>query len=86
MQRVGLMLSGLTDLLPMAGATTPIGQDLLKVISILAKHVPPGATTQASDRKAIDQMAMKNAQQSQTNQALRQQPGGGQQEAMGAAA
>ena len=91
MQRVGLMLKNVTEMLPMVGATSEIGKDLLKVINILSKHVQPGSTTQASERNAIDQMALKNAQQAQTNQALRQQgaqgqQGGGQGAAMGEAA
>lgn len=77
MQRVGLILKMATDALPMAGATTDIGKALLKVINDLSKHVQPGSNTQASERSAIDQMAMKNAQQTQTNQAIRQPQAGG---------
>ena len=61
----------------MAGATSDIGKTILDVLGKLAKHVPSGSNTQASERNAIDQMAMKNAQQNQQMQALKAQQGGG---------
>ena len=79
MQRLGLVIKQLTDILPLAGATSDIGKTVLDVLGKLAKHVPAGSNTQASERNAIDQMAMKNAQAAQTNQALQKQSmGGGQ--------
>ena len=80
LQRVGLVIKQLTEILPMAGATSDVGKTILDVLGKLAKHVPSGSNTQASERNAIDQMAMKNAQAAQTNKALQGggQPGGGQ--------
>ena len=80
LQRLGLVIKQLTEILPMAGATSDIGKTILDVLGKLAKHVPSGSNTQASERNAIDQMAMKNAQAAQTNKALQGggQPGGGQ--------
>jgi hypothetical protein len=86
MQRLGLVIKQLTDILPLAGATSDIGKTVLDVLGKLAKHVPAGSNTQASERNAIDQMAMKNAQAAQTNKTLQQPqgqqggqpPGGGQ--------
>jgi hypothetical protein len=80
LQRIGLVIKQLTEILPLAGATSDLGKTILKSLDSLAKHVPSGSNTQASERNAIDQMAMKNAQSQQTNQALKQQsqPGGGQ--------
>jgi len=85
MQRLGLVIKQLTDILPLAGATSDIGKTVLDVLGKLAKHVPAGSNTQASERNAIDQMAMKNAQAAQTNKSLMQggsgqggqPPGGG---------
>ena len=77
LQRVGLVIKQLTEILPMAGATSDIGKTILDVLGKLAKHVPSGSNTQASERNAIDQMAMKNAQAAQTNKALQQPQGGG---------
>lgn len=75
LQRVGLVIKQLTEILPMAGATSDIGKTILDVLGKLAKHVPAGSNSQASERNAIDQMAMKNAQAAQTNQALMKSPG-----------
>jgi hypothetical protein len=69
MQRLGLVIKNLMDLLPMAGATD-LGKTINKMIEMGLKHVPAGSNTQASERNAIDQMAMKNMQASQTNQQL----------------
>ena len=74
MQRVGLVVKQMTDMLPLVGATSDLGQALMKAISSLAKHVPPGSTSQAQDRNSIDELARKNAQQAATMQQMR--PGG----------
>jgi len=82
MQRLGLVIKQLTEILPLAGAASDIGKTVLDVLGKLTKHVPAGSNSQASERNAIDQMAMKNAQATQTNQMLQKQsmgpPGGGQ--------
>ena len=78
LQRVGLVIKQLTDLLPLAGATSEIGKDVLKAISTLAKHVPSGSTNPAAERNEIDRLATQNAQQSQMNKQLRQPAAGGQ--------
>ena len=70
-QRVGLIIKQLTDLLPMAGATSDIGKTVMKAINDLAKHVPPGSTSPAAEKNSIEQMAMRNAQQSQMMQQMR---------------
>ena len=82
MQRVGMIIKQLTDLLPMAGATSEIGKSVLKCINDLAKHVPAGSVSPAAERNNIEQMAMRNAQQSQTMQSMKPQggAGGGQQQ------
>src|SRR5580693_2393863 len=79
MQRLGLVIKNLMDLLPMAGATD-LGKTINKMIEMGREHAPAGSNTQASERNAIDQMAMKNAQAAQTNKTLQQPQGqqGGQ--------
>ena len=88
MQRVGLLVKQASEMLPLAGATTDLGKDLLKVINILTKHVQPGATSPAAEQQNIQQMAMKNAannqammQARQQQQQQQQQPQGGGQQA-----
>lgn len=72
-QRMGLLLKMATEILPLAGATSESGKVLLDIIGKLSKVVQPGSNTQASERNAIDKMAMQNAQQSQMMKQM--QPG-----------
>lgn len=74
---VGLGLMALENAVPLVGASTPEGQDLLKAIQTLAKHVPPGAVTPQDIKNVIQQLMMKmqqGQQQLQQMQAQRQQP------------
>ena len=54
-----------------------MGQAVFEAMKKLMKFVPPGSVTPASAKNNIEQMAMKNAQQNQQMQALKQQQGGG---------
>lgn len=72
-QRMGLLLKMATEILPLVGATSEGGKVLLDIIGKLSKVVQPGSNTQASERNAIDKMAMQNAQQSQMMRQM--QPG-----------
>lgn len=85
LQRLGSIVNSLAELIPLAGATSDIGKVILDVLPKLNKLVPPGSVSPASAKANIDQMAMKNTQQNQQMQALKQQqagaggaPGGGQ--------
>jgi hypothetical protein len=80
-QRLGLVIKQLEGLIPMAGATTDIGKACLDALNKLVKFVPAGSVSPASAKNNIEQMAMKNAQQNQQMQALKQQQGGAQQPA-----
>lgn len=77
MQGVGVILKQLYNLLPMAGPSSDIGKTILKAITELSKHVPPGSVTPAAERNSIDQMAIKNAQQAKMMQGMKPpgQPG-----------
>lgn len=77
LQKLGLVVRGLEQLLPMFGATSDIGQAVMSAIKSLAKHVPPGAVTPAAEKNQIEQLAMRHAQQGQQMQALRPPPGAG---------
>ena len=78
-QRLGLVLKQLTDLLQLAGAGSEIGKDVLKMLNIAAKHVQPGAVSPASEKNNIERMALQNAQQGQQAGQMRQQMAGGAQ-------
>jgi len=80
-QRLGLVIKQLEELIPMAGATTDIGKACLDALNKLVKFVPAGSVSPAAAKNNIEQMAMKNAQQNQQMQALKQQQGGQQQPA-----
>jgi len=79
MQKLGLVVKQLTDLLPQLGVGSDPGKDVLKAISSLAKHVPPGAVTPAGEKNQLEQMQLKNAHNNQQMQAMRaqQMQGGG---------
>lgn len=84
MQRLGVVLNQLTDLLKLAGAGTELGKDILKMLNIGAKHVPTGSVSPAAERGNIERMSMENTQKNAQMQALKQrlmqgaQGGGGQ--------
>ena len=83
MQKISMVVKLLGDALGQAGATSELGQEILKVLPKLSKLVAPGSSTPASEKNVMEQTAMKNAQQNQQMQMLRQQQakaaqGGGQ--------
>ncbi len=66
----------------MAGAASDIGKACLEALNKLVKFVPAGSVSPAGEKNNIEQMAMRNAQQNQQMQALKQQQAGaGQQPA-----
>lgn len=73
LQRLGSVVKQLEEMIPLFGATSEHGREVLKALNILVKMVPAGSVTPASQRANIENMAMKNAQQNQQMQALRQQ-------------
>ena len=87
LQRLGLVVKQLSELVPLAGATTDIGKDILKALTTLTKHVPSGSVTPAAEKNNIERMSMQNTQSNQQMQALKQQMAqGGQQGGQAAAA
>jgi len=74
-QRLGLLTNQLTELLPLLGATSEEGQAVMKAISTLAKLVPTGSSSPTADRNSIQQMAMKNEQNSALQKQMQAQPG-----------
>lgn len=80
-QKIGVLIKQMTDILPMVGATSELGQAVMKAIQSFAKFVQPGAVTPTAERNVLEQGMIKNAQQSAMLQQLRQmaaQGGGGQ--------
>lgn len=74
---VGLALLILESALPMAGAGTPMGNEVHKAIGGLAKHVPPGTVTPQDIQSQMQKMMLKQqqagAQMAQMKMAQQQQ-------------
>lgn len=75
MQRVGVLVKQMTEILPMVGATSELGQVLMKSMTSLAKHVPPGSTSNAAEKNSIEKMAIQNQQNGQIQQQMKQAGG-----------
>lgn len=88
MQRLGLVVKQLQDLLPLAGVGSDLGKDVLKMLNIAVKHVPSGSSSPAAEKNNIENMAMRNAQQGMASRQMAeqraQQQKGGAQQAMAA--
>jgi len=72
MQRVGVLVKAMAEILPTIGATSDIGKTLLECMTKLAKHVPPGTTSNAAEKNAIEKMAIQNQQNGAMQQQLKQ--------------
>ena len=72
MQRVGVIIKQLEQLVPMLGATSEHGKLVMDALGKLAKMVPAGSVTPAAMKNNIEQMATQNASQNQQMQALKQ--------------
>ncbi len=86
LQRLGLVVKQLEQLVPMFGSGSEPGKAVLEALNKLAKHVPTGAATPGAERANIDRMAMQNAQNNNAMQMMRKQQAGGGGAAPGAAA
>ena len=73
LQRLGLVIQQLQEILPQLGANSDPGQAVLKALSGLAKFVPPGSVTPAAQRQQLERMSQAQQQGNQQMQALQQQ-------------
>lgn len=78
LQRLGLVVKQLQEMVPLAGVGTDVGKGVLDALRILSKLVPPGSVTPASEKNQLESQMMKNAQGNQQMMALRAQMAGGQ--------
>lgn len=67
----------LSQALPKLGAETEPGQAVLKALTSLGKHVPPGATTPGAEHTGMQQFMMGQRQQNPLLAALGAMGGGG---------
>ena len=70
LQRLGLVIQQLQEILPQLGANSDPGQAVLKALSGLAKFVPPGSVMPAAQRQQLERMAQAQQQGNQQMQAL----------------
>ena len=73
MQRLAMVVKQLTDILPMLGATSEIGMAAMDAIKKFAKFIPAGTVSPAAERNNIEQMAMRNQENSATLQQIKPQ-------------
>ena len=88
-QKLGVIVKELESLVPMVGATSEVGKAVLDALGKLAKHIPTGAVSPASQRNVIQDMMQKAQQNGQMQQQLdksRAQPPGPAQASAGAPA
>jgi hypothetical protein len=77
---MGMALMALEQAVPLLGANSEPGKDVLQTISRLSKHVPPGTVTPADVKLALEKMMMQQQQFGQQMQQMRgqaAQPGAG---------
>ena len=76
-QRLGVVIRQLEQMVPLAGANSEIGKDILKALNMLAKHIQPGEVTPAAERNTLETMSMQNQQNMAMQQQLKAQPQAG---------
>jgi len=74
---VGTAVRLLERALPLLGAGTEPGQAVMKALSSLSKHVPPGSTSPGVENSALQQAMMQQKAEQPMLQLLRSQGGGG---------
>ena len=70
LQRLGLVVQGLQEILPPVGSGSDVGQAILKALTSLSKFVPPGSVTPAAQKQQLERMAQAQQQGNQQMQAL----------------
>ena len=71
MAKLGLIVRLLEQIVPLLGAGTEAGKDVLKSLTTLSKHVPPGAVSPGVENSAMQQTALQMKQQTPQIAALR---------------
>lgn len=72
MQKLGVALQALQEALPMLGTGSEPWKKINKIVDDLAKLVPPGTMSPAVNRNQLEQTAMKQGQNNQQMQMLKQ--------------
>lgn len=70
-QRLGVALKMLESTVPLLGAVSEPGKDVLKALSLLSKHIQPGAVSPAGEKNQMEAMMMRQQQQAPQIAAMR---------------
>lgn len=78
LQKIGMIVKQLEQLIPLLGASSDAGGAALKALNSLAKFVPAGSVTPAAEKNSAEQMMMQAVKNNQQMQAMKQggAPGG----------
>ncbi len=76
LQQLGVAVKQLEALVPLVGASSELGQVVLKALPQLAKFSPPGAVTPAGERNVLEGAMMQNQRQAPLLAMLRQRMAG----------
>lgn len=86
MQMVAMAVNVLGQAMVKAGASSELGQGIMKHLAGLSKLVPPGASSPTTEKNTLEQAQLRNAQQNQMMQQMRQPQAGAPQQPMQRAA
>lgn len=85
LQQLGVVVKQMEKMVPLVGANSELGMEILKILPKLAKFSPPGAVTPAGERNALEAAMLQNQRQGPMLQQLRQAMAAGQGAAPGGA-
>lgn len=71
MATLGTIIRLMEKVVPMLGVGTEAGKDVLKALSSLSKHLPPGAVSPGVEQSQLQSMLMKMRQQTPQIAAMR---------------
>lgn len=72
LQKLGILVKQMEQILPEVGASSEAGQAVLKALNSLVKFVPAGSVTPAAQKNSIEAQQRAMAQNNQQMQALQQ--------------
>jgi NADP-dependent 3-hydroxy acid dehydrogenase YdfG len=73
-QAAAALVNGMSMIIPIVGATSPLGQAIAKSMMDIGKHIPPGAVSPEAQENQLKQM-MQKAQQMRPQMAAMQGQG-----------
>jgi hypothetical protein len=73
LQRLAFVVAQLGEIVPLVGAASEIGGDIVDAIRKLAKHVPSGSVSETGKQNAMQELMVKQAQTGPQIQQMRQQ-------------